>query len=234
MNGFIRLTGLAVVFLAVSMFSGCKADSAEPAGFIKNNEIMTKDDNLPFQRAWYDKTAYWNHYNKVKIAPIDMSYLSEATWWDSLSMAWDRENDTRLIAEYMQAQMKSAFEKKEDNRFTVANSVGPRTVVLEMALVELSPTKAFVNAAGLLVGVTLDHGMVAIEARIRDASSGKVIATFADREQGKTTVVNVDNYSWFGHSEKVIDDWAGQTVAVLNSDFNRLIEDSETMSLDPL
>ena len=222
-----------MAFFIIPIIAGCKADPAKPAGFIRNNTIMAKDDNLPFHRVWYDKNVDWPGYDKVIVAPVNTDYLAKATWWDAISLAWDREKDTRQIADYMKTRLQQAFEKKEDNRFSVTTSPGPGTLMLEMALVELAPTKACLNAAGLLIGLTIDHGMVAFEARLKDSSSGRVIATFADREQGKTSLVSVTDYTWFGHAEKVIDDWAEQTVVVLNANFSRYIDDSETLTLEP-
>ena len=218
--------------VALSLLTGCKASPGELSSFIDKNIEMKNNPDIPFQHFWLGNTFDLNDYNMIIVVPVNTAHLAKATWWDHVSLAWDRKKDTRKIAKYFQRAVQKALKTKDNNRFNQPGSKRRKIMTLEIALVELSPTKASLNAAGLLVGLVVDHGMVAFEARLTDAATRKLIAAFADREQGKTALLTVHDYTWFGHAEEVIDDWAKQIVEVTNNNFNTPVKDSPTLTLD--
>ena len=112
---------------------------------------------------------------------------------------------------------------------------GSRTVILEMALVELVPTKVWLNTVtvGLTTGTPVNRGTVAIEGRIRDGASGKVIATFADREVSKASIVNRADLTWYFHAHRIIDEWAAQLVALVNARESEIVKRSSPFTLKP-
>ena len=223
----------AVLIMAVFILVGCKAAPAPPAGFIQNHQIMIKDQKLPFQCVWYDPDADWDGYTQVLVAPVNTRYLSKADWWESVTFAADRHKDSYRIANYMQTKVRDAFNSDPQRRFEPAESSGPRTLTLEMALVELVPTKVWLNAIGTIFAVTVDHGSVAMEAKVRDGASGNVVATFADREHGKSSLVSVANLTWYSHAEHIIDDWAAQIVEVMKTSGTKPVADSPAFTLQP-
>jgi hypothetical protein len=224
---------LTVLIVVMVILVGCKATPAPPAGFIQNHEIMVEDQKSPFHRVWYDRDADWEGYTQILVAAVNTDYLPKADWWEGITLAVDRQKDSQQIANYMQTKVAEAFESDPNERFHLVDSTGPRTLVLEMALVQLVPTKVWLNAAGMIFAVTIDHGTVAMEARVCDGATGNVIATFADREHGKSSLVSVANLMWYSHAEHIIDDWAAQMVQVIKTSGTEHIEDSPAFTLQP-
>ena len=124
----------------------------------------------------------------------------------------------------------------------VVNSPKHRTMILEMALVELVPTKAFMRSVmdvfGLLIpgaqvlGLT-GSGSVAIEGRIRDADTGEVIFKFADRQQDKTAIISAQDFTWHGHAKEIIDDWAKEFVELYDTPSSHMVAMSSHFTLKP-
>lgn len=131
-------------------------------------------------------------------------------------------------------------------RLEVVEEPGPRTIVLEIGLVEVVPTKAWLAAVGLAswalplaVGIPigtgaslLQPGSVAIEGTLRDAETGELIAAFADRERSKARVVDLQALTWYGHAREIFMDWASQLLQLLTTPNDRMVRDSAIF--DPL
>ncbi len=224
---------LTILIVAMFILVGCKAAPAPPAGFIQNHQIMTEDGKSPFHRVWYDPNTNWEEYTRILVAPVNTYYLTKADWWQSATFAADRRKDSQRIADYMWTKVCDSFNSDPDKRFKPTYLPGPRTLILEMALVQLVPTKVWLNAAGMVFAVTIDQGTVAMEARVRDGATGNVIATFADREHGKSSLVSVANLTWYSHAEHIIDDWAAQMVEVIKTGGIEHVEDSPAFTLQP-
>src|SRR5262249_43377704 len=139
------------------------------------------------------------------------------------------------------------FKESKENRFAVVDAPRGDTMILELAVTQLVPNKAFLGAIGLAawaaplpVGVPVgilatfaDDGWMAIEGRVRDAKSGKVIAMFADREAAKTRVVDVEAVTWYGQARESMNDWADQFVLLANTPRDVTVEDSSAFTLMP-
>ena len=78
-----------------------------------------------------------------------------------------------------------------------------------------------------------DDGWMAIEGRVRDAKTGKVMAMFADREAAKTRVVDVEAITWYGQARESMNDWADQFVLLANTPKDVTVEDSSAFTLLP-
>ena len=74
---------------------------------------------------------------------------------------------------------------------------------------------------------------MAIEGRVRDAKTGKVMAMFADREAAKTRVVDVEAITWYGQARESMNDWADQFVLLANTPKDVTVEDSSAFTLLP-
>ncbi len=234
----IRLS-LSVALLIV--LSACKAEPLKPSGFIEHPEMMTHCELIPFQKVWKDPNVKATDYDKIMVAHVftkndaDKSWMEEAnvrTWLD------EEGNDVKEFAEYTEKAFRQALSKSK--KYHLVDKPGPRTIVLELALVKIVPGKPVLGAAKNLatpvvgafrlmaiaaapaktaVSASTDSPLqasVAIEGRIRDAMTKKVIATFADREKQESAIFNLEDFSAYGNLKQIVDEWARQFVEVLD------------------
>ena len=125
---------------------------------------------------------------------------------------------------------------------TVVETPVQGTMIVELALVEVVPTKAFIRSAADIIGYFVPgvqtigltgSGSVAIEGRIRDAHTGEIVFKFADREQDKTSIVNIEDFSWHGHVKEIVDDWAREFVELYDTPVTHIVNASNHFTLRP-
>ena len=63
--------------------------------------------------------------------------------------------------------------------------------------------------------------------------TGKVLVAYADRESQKASLVNIKDYTYFAHIREIINEWAQQTVRMLNRKSNEKIKASPNFVLTP-
>jgi hypothetical protein len=110
-----------------------------------------------------------------------------------------------------------------------------------MAIVELVPNSPAMKAASYapVVGTAfsivnaVDSDSVAFEARIVDAGTGEIIAMAGDRRTAKMSIVNVQDFTWYGHADTIIKDWAKEFVKIANRQPGETIKKSSSFQLKP-
>src|SRR6202008_2180562 len=146
-------------------------------------------------------------YHSVIVAPVNTDHaLARSTWARINVREFAVEGDLAGIAEEFRQIVVQAFRNSPDNHFEVVDPPGDdHTLVLELAITELVPSKAFLATIGLAawaapleVGVPVgavaafaQSGWMAIEGRVRIGENGPIVVMFADREQSKMRVVDV-------------------------------------------
>jgi len=237
---------IVVAVLAVGA-AGCKTRSAPDSGFLQNSAAMSEQRHrFPFQRVWVKPGARKEDYDFVQIAPVNTSYLMDVTGWEAANPgSATLDAAARDLAEYTRAVFVQAFTRRPGNRLHVVTQPGPRTAVIELAIVELVPSNKALTAAGLVapaVGATAAGAAVkvgagkpsiAIEGCLRDTSTGEVIFQFADREEPQTRVVNLQGLSWWSHADEAIRDWALQCVVLANTRDDQTVGDRMPFTLRP-
>lgn len=248
MNRSARGPVLVLVLVAAFASAGClrKAKPGNPAGFIPP-ENLEKPGDLPFQKAWRG-LGNWDQYTEIYIAPLNTEYLREMTWWEKLERGEKVKEDAKELALYAQTAFREAFRKDPKHRFQVVDlPTGPKTLIAEIAIVEVVPNKVVLDALGYAAGpvagpagsaaanvqTVTTQSTVAFEARMRDGGSKEVVAMFADREQEKYFPVNLKDLTWYGHAKAIIDEWAKQFVQVANQQPGEIIKDSPLFDLKP-
>jgi len=236
------LRSLVAVCVALVLV-GCEtAPEEQSAGFVKNPEMMKHYDLLPVQKAWVDPNLKNVNYDSVMIKPVfTQNQLKTSKMENANIRTWleKEDKDTRDFAKYTENAFRRAVYNSK--KFKLVDKAGPRTLILELALVKIVPGKPGVGAAKNLaapvvgsframafvmapvragVGAASDSPMqasVAIEGRLLDGATNKVVATFADREKQTSAVFNLKDFRAYGNLEQIVDEWAKQFVKVLEA-----------------
>ncbi|MBN1393247.1 MAG: DUF3313 domain-containing protein [Sedimentisphaerales bacterium] len=236
--------------LAALTLTGCKAGEAPDSGFNPHPELMSKDPNVPFQRTYWNDNFDHKSCREIFIAPVNTDYVAAQGFWEQMNLAnLDQQRlkkDIASLADYTQQSFTKAFSEDPNRHFTVVDVAGPNTLILETALVQVVPSRAVLSAIGCVsfipaaVGTAagaatksqdVGKGVVAIEGRIRDGSTGEIIAMFADCEHPKSAILDLKALDWWAPAKIIIDEWSSQLVAVINRPLGTVIEDSPAFEL---
>lgn len=241
-----RVAGIGIV-VAVALLAGCKAKPAKDAGFVDSQQ-MKKDPTLPFQKTWEKPGVDRAKYKRIYIAPVNTAYMLKNTDWQKgeIQKKEDIERDVAKLGVYATDQLKKAFREDKQHRFEVVDALpsSPDALILELALIEVVPSKVTLNALGYApffigTGVTVfraitnDVSSAAFEARLRDAGSGEIVALYADREQEQAAIVSVRGLTWYSHAETMIRQWSQQFVQVLSRKPGQKVKDTDPFTLQP-
>ena len=221
-----------------SFFAGCKASPAPDAGFIENYEFVRHDPRKPFDAIWFNEGIDLRKYHKILVRPVDISHLLEMSWWQKLeiSQAFDAINakaESEVLAKYMEEQIKAAFASHNSQRYQIVDQQDADTIIVEIALVEVVPTKVWLNAVSYVFIGALDTGSAAIEGRFRDGGTGEIIVLLKDREHGQYSLVSLADLQWYAHAKHIIDHWAEQFVEMCDLPPEAEISSSWPVTLRP-
>ncbi len=166
------------------------------------------------------------------------------SWWDNFNLEPKSklQKERHIIATYLQESFQSTIRNDVNKYHEVVETPRKDTMIIELALVELVPTKAFMRIVADIIGYLIPgvqtlgltgSGSVAIEGRIRDAGTREIIFKFADRQQDKTSVVNIEDITWHGHVKEIIDDWAREFVELYDTPPTHIVKASNHFTLRP-
>ena len=231
------------------------ADPAPDAGFLEAPARLREDPyRAPFARIWTSRTHDWRKRSKIYVAPVDTSHVVAENLWEKLNILNIRQGQVQLdiadIAAELRASLVTAFREDPQHHFEVVErpeQVDRDTATLEVALVELVPNKILLGWIGLAswgapleigipVGVTtafIAHGSIAMEARVREGGTGRVVAMFADRETGRLRLIDLRSLTWYGNAHEAVGDWARAFVELANSPLRQRAQPSPLFSLVP-
>ncbi|MCA8962189.1 MAG: DUF3313 family protein [Planctomycetes bacterium] len=243
-----RLRSLAPLLSFVCLaLGGCKATPAPAAGFIDDDDLRHHPD-LPFHRVWRDPDFDFDACDRIHVAEVDTDYLLTQTWWEGLGRGSKAHRDAVELAAEFRDLVRSEFRADEHHRFEVVDADSARAhpegaLVLELAIVDLVPNKALLQAltyAAGPYGVVARQGMdatsatsIAIEGRVRDPFTNRVVARFADREKKKAGLIHLDNFTWYGHVRGILEEWAVQFREVASKEPGQRVPDTKPFRLLP-
>jgi len=234
----------------ITFLAGCKASAVSNSAFNPNPELMSKDKTVPFHRSYWNKKYDPNTYHEIYIAPVNTEYIMAQGFWEKINLAsFDKEKlkkEIAALADYTQQSFTKAFRDDPNHRFTVVDTAGPNTLTLELAMVQVVPSRAVLSAIGCVtfipaaVGMTagaasksqdVGKGVIAIEGRARDGRTGEIIGMFADCEHPKSAILDLKALNWWAPAKVIIDEWSRQLVAVANRPPGATIKDSPAFEL---
>jgi len=240
------------LILAASLtgaFTSCQVFDIKPAadsGF-NPSTAATKTRAEFLHQAWIDP-AYRGkpvkqQFSSVYIAPVNTRHLAEQSWWKQQNVKQSSlDSDANALAGRMQNEFKQAIAKYPGGGLPLASRPGPGVLVIELALVELVPSKAYWNAGASAAGLVVPgagflsaagRGSIAIEGRARDGATDKIIATFKDRRADKVAPVNLGSYTWYHGAEGNIHDWAAEFAELLNTPPGHVVKRPRSVTLQP-
>lgn len=236
--------------ILVTSLGGCKAKEAPNSGFLSAPEKMSQKADTPFNRIYWNEKYDRAAYTQLLVAPVNINYVMAQNVWETTNLTSltkdEVRKDIQALADYTREAVIRAASDDPHKRFQIVETAGPRTLILEMALVQVVPSKAVLNAIGYVTWVPAvvsaagaaasdsqdtGKGVVAIEGRVRDGSTGEVIGMFADRESPKMALLDLKALNWWAPAKAIVDDWAKQLVAMANRKRGERVKDSAVFDL---
>ncbi|HEY7118455.1 MAG TPA: DUF3313 domain-containing protein [Tepidisphaeraceae bacterium] len=243
-----------VLFAAAGLalaLAGCGASEAPTSGFTQDPALMSKDPRYPFQRTYWNKKFDPKTYTQLYVAPVNTQYVMAQNFWEKVNVANvdpDKvKKDVAMIAQYTRESFIRAAADDPKHRFTVVDKPeGPNTLILELAITQLVPSKAVLNAIGYVTWIPTvvalggstatdsqdtGKGVIAIEGRARDGATGEIIGMFADRQHPPTAIVDVKSLNWWAPAKQIIDTWSKQLIQVANLPPGGVVKDMPNFEL---
>jgi hypothetical protein len=183
-----------------------------PTGFLGNDySLMTPPAEGSGQLAmlrYLNPNVNWSSYNKIMVAPV--------TFWAA--------DDSKVSAADQQALCDYAYStavKELGKNFVLTNQPGPGVMKLSMALTDATSAVPVLRSISVVVpqarvlsaikmvatGTYAFVGSAQGAAKLNDSVTGQLLAAWADKRVGGTSVKNVDVWQW-GDAENAIDYWA--------------------------
>ena len=223
--------------VAVPLFLSCRAAPAPDSGFLTDTAKLRPQPNDPFDAAWFAPGEDFRKYQTVYIAPVDTQHLEKLDWWQKLDTAeltkdFNPAAESKYLATYFQQQVQAAINDINLER-VVSNSATPDSLVIELALVEVVPTKAWLNSISYVLIGAVDTGSTAMEGRVRRGPNGPVIASFKDREFGQMSIASIADLQWYSHAHHTIDSWSAEIAEVISLPPDAAIDPPLPVTLRP-
>lgn len=208
---------LAVVAAAV-LVGGCSTDKIhewmrenpqELTDFLPGKErLVLRPATFPVHYTWMDTNAVLKaDFKNVYVTPFDLSYLRKGNGYDEWrDKAAGLDDAITELGEYGRNAFIQAF--KERKIPVVDDPKTPHTAVFEFAITGFVPTRAEIEVVGTVgsffcpvpgVGLVADclaSGSLAIECRVRDSATKKVVLMFADAEGEPKALLQFAKYTY--------------------------------------
>ncbi len=205
-----------------------KAKPCKPAGSFVDFRATPKKQTKrsPWHYAAYatdrEVLGNANQLRKLYVSEVRVSDLRPISKKLAASeYASDRKEHAKEIADGLRKEFDQQLTRRDGALYRHASAPGADTMILELNLTELDPTSAKGNITKTVVKYTVGPipsmgvglftgGCVAIEGRLREGKTGKVVFQFADKEKDKATIYNARDYMALGHAKRTSREWAEQ------------------------
>jgi hypothetical protein len=196
-----------VVFL---LLAGCASSTPQSVVFLGNGIELQPIPGSRSMRAWSSRPGVLGDYHAFLFEPV-------------VVILGKTEPDKTVSVEEMKdlgAHLRDAFKAElQRGGYSVVDVPGAGVLRVRAALTELVPVDPTKNAAAKIVGAvipgglflpTVDIGHAAIEVDMRDSTTNKRIAAFADRKAGRAYFNGLRPYRRWGDVENAFASWASE------------------------
>jgi len=223
-----------VLILVALGLGGCGVQQAvtrpEPTKFLKSTgtDMAQRSDRLPFEHSWLNPKADITKYKNIVIRPVTTAYLRSEKWEESKSAtipnrrAWLRR--CNALARHWDKSLAKAFSSPLCMFYKTADTRQPGTLILEVALTEVrfdrqvpATTGPDISPGGVISAVAGPPNC-AFESRTRDAATGQLVSTAADRRGPEIKVVPSANQAFAKPNEDICDEWSQQLMQRSNTE----------------
>ena len=224
--------------------SGVYLQAGSKTAIIEKKELLKRYDAIPVDKAYKAKGFSVKNYNKIILKPVFTEKNAKKSTLASANMrTWigKEKEDVAKFASFTKNAFANAITK--DPNWSLASKPGPKTLILELALVKIVPGKALYGAArntpvgflfnkGAAAGTVAATGArmasqstskstplnssVGIEGVIRDSQTNKVVIMIQDHQGQKAAVFNAKDFSAYGNLEQIVKEWADLLIQCLN------------------
>ncbi len=183
----------------------------EATRFLKSTgtDVTTQSERLPFQHAWRDPKVDISKYKNIVVRPVTSSFIKTENWKDSQSKFLPtKKRYTRRcekLARYWTKSLNKAFSSPVCLFYKISDTSQPNTLILETALTEVRFAQNPLAACSF-------------EARVIDASSGKLIATVSDRRRPTVAALAGPKKSISKLNETICDEWSNELFKASNEE----------------
>lgn len=203
---------------------------AEPTKFLKATGVdpSQRVGRLPFEHSWRDPNADLAKYKYIVVRPITTAFLRNERWEESKSTTIPNKRAylkrCNALARYWDRSLQKAFSSPVCMFYKTPDSQQPGTLILEVALTEVRFDSATATAvgtplpAGSVVSVLTGAPQCAFESRTRDAATGKLVTTAADRRGPDIKVLDASKTSFSKPNEQICDEWSTQLMQRFNKE----------------
>lgn len=231
-----------------------KVGSAKLTPFFEQPEIARDGrKQVGFQKIWTtpDRQVLEQSLTKKKlfIAPVILDHLrpaGKALARQQIAAGGIKRHEHE-VASRLHQEFVDAFKRSPAPIFQLVDKPGNDTVVLQLALTELTPTSAQGNVITTVlkvvvtplafVGNFFTKGNIAIEGKLLvpmprgSHPPYRPFFQFADKEGDKFTFFNIRDYQPYGHAVHTIRDWAVHFEQVTRARGGETVKDSSAVTL---
>ncbi len=168
---------------------------------------------LPFQHSWRDPAVQIDQYKNIVVRPVTTRYLPAAQWINSKSPWIPTQRsflrNSNKLATFWDASLKRSFSSPVCSYYLKQNPSEPKTLILEVALTEITfgrPDSTPIIAPPL----------VAFEARVTDAATGKIVATAADLRTDRLELRTLTKATLAAGNREICTQWSEQLMQATN------------------
>ena len=174
-------------------------------------DTSAKVERLPFDHTSRSPAIDLGQYKYIVVRPVSINWLRKDEWEESTSAFVPDEksylNECGEMAKYYTTELRKAFSSPVCVFYITGTTTRPGTLILEVALTEL----AFGTPPSGL-------GSMAFEARVKDASTGKYIATVSDRRATVSKITDFNKDTYTRANEQIIKEWSKQLMEASNKE----------------
>lgn len=196
----------------IQRVQGEKPAPPPPSGFLGSDySLLVPPAEGSGQEAmlrYINPNVFWSRYNKIMIAPV--------TFWAA--------DDSKVSAADQQALCNytyTTFVNELGKEFMLTDQPGPGVMKLSLALTDATSATPVLRSISVVVpqarvlstikmaatGTYAFVGSAQGAAKINDSVSGELLAAWADKRVGGTSVKNIDVFQW-GDTQNAVNYWA--------------------------